>query len=328
MPLLARRTGFCVLAASLLVLSPVRAQESEDLGTALESIGQEYADNYSQPLTDALGANLNAGLFRTADFGDTGLIPVIDLYVGVAAMGAFTAGSANSFRLADEEIQTNEGRTLIVQYPDRDLPAAFGTNESPGTADIIDKQTGTKVDEVTLPGSLVNTSIAPLAVPQLGVGTVLGTDVQVRLLPEMEISDYGTVSLVGVAVRHRVSQYVPLLPVDVAVQGAWQKLTLTSGSQEEVVDASGWALNAQVSRGLPILPVTFYGGVQYEKFDVNVDYTFNSAAGSSTLRLDQSAANRVRALAGVSVELALLRLNVDYALGTNNTVSAGVGVTL
>lgn len=322
------RTGFCVLLVALLALSPSHAQESDDLGTALERIGRKYADNYAQPVTDALGADLNGGLFRTADFGDTGLIPVIDVYVGVTAMGAFTAGSTNSFRLADEEIQTDEGRTLIIEYPDRDLPAAFGKNESPGTADIIDKQTGTKVDEVTLPGSLVNTPIAPLAVPQVGIGTVLGTDAQVRVLPERQISDYGAVSLVGVAVRHRVSQYVPLLPIDVAVQGAWQELTLSSSQQGEVVNASGWALNAQVSRGIPILPVTFYGGVQYEQFDVNVDYTFSTSAGNSTLTLDQTAANSTRALAGVSIELAVLRLNVDYAVGTNNTVTAGVGVTL
>lgn len=324
----ARHTLSILLATALLILSPARAQESDDLGGALSRIGDKYADNYAQPITDALGANLNAGLFRTAEFGDTGLIPVIDLYVGAVGMGAFTAGSPESFRLANDEVQTDEGRTLIIDYPERDLPTAFGASESPGTADIIDKQTGAKVDEVTLPGSLINTSIAPLAVPHVGIGTVVGTDAQVRFLPETNISDYGSVSLFGLAVRHRISQYLPVMPVDVAVQGAWQQVKVSSPDQGEVVDASGWALNAQVSRGIPILPVSVYGGVQYEAFDVEVDYIFETTAGSSTLTLDQSAANNVRALAGVSLSLVFLRLNVDYALSSNNTVSAGVGVTL
>lgn len=317
-----------ILAIGLFVCAPAHAQQSDDLGSALQSIGQQYAGNYAQPVTDALGANLNAGLFRTADFGGTGLVPVVDIYVGVVAMGSFTAGSASSFRLSDEEIQTDDGRTLIIDYPDAALPTAFGNTGSPGTAALIDEQTGMTVEEVSLPGSLVDTPLAPLVVPQVGVGTFVGTDAQVRYLPETDVSDYGSVSFVGVAARHSVSQYIPLLPLDLAVQGSWQELTLSTTEQGKIVDASGWALNAQVSRGIPVLPVTFYGGVQYEKFDVEAGYTFNTRAGTSTITLDQSAGNRVRALAGVSISLAILRLNVDYAASSNDVVSAGVGVSL
>lgn len=322
------RTPLVILAIGLLVGAPAHAQDSDDLGSALQSIGQQYADNYSQPVTDALGADLNAGLFRTADFEGTGLIPVVDVYVGVVAMGSFTAGSASSFRLSDEQIQTDDGRTLIIDYPDAALPTAFGNPGSPGTAALIDEQTGMTVEEVSLPGSLVDTPLAPLVVPQVGVGTVLGTDAQVRYLPETEVSDYGSVGFVGVAARHSVSQYIPLLPLDVAVQGSWQKLTLSSTAQGNIVNASGWALNAQVSRGIPVLPITLYGGVQYEKFDVEAGYTFDTEAGTATITLDQSASNSVRALAGVSISLALLKINVDYARSSNDVVSAGVGVTL
>ena len=324
------RLCFGFLLGFALFASPTQAQD--DLGDALEAVGDQYANNYTQPVTDALGANLNAGLFRTAEVGGEGVLPVIDIYVGVAGMGALTAGLEDSFRLTDDQVQTENDRTLRIEYPNTDLPTAFGENESPGRADIIDQETGMKVDEAPLPPSLIDTPIAPLGVPQVGVGTVLGTDAQLRYLPETNISSYGSVSLFGLSVRHSLSQYIPLSPVNVAVQGTWQSLAL-SGTEEswnpdEIVDASGWALNAQASKDIPVLPVTFYGGVQYEQFGVDVNYTFATNGETSTIAFDQDAANSVRALAGVSVTLAVIQLNVDYALGSANAVSAGVGLAL
>jgi hypothetical protein len=334
-----RNSLYSTLAALLILplftALPAQAQDSDELANALSRVGQQYATNYTQPVTDALGADMNAGLFRTAGFDGTGLLPMIDVYVGVSVAGAFTAGSPDSFELSNDEIEAN-GRTLRIEYPNGSLPTAFGDNDSPGTAALIDTQTETQVGEVRLPGSIIDTPIAPLVVPQVGVGTVFGTDAQVRYLPEIGYNDYGSVSLFGVAVRHSLSQYIPLSPVSVAVQGSWQSLSLSGreGSQNpgEIVDASGWALNAQVSKDVPVLPITFYGGVQYEKFGVDVDYTFattvNGQEKTSRIRFEQDAANNVRALAGVSLTLALFKVNVDYALSSNNTVSAGVGLAL
>ncbi|WP_251981219.1 DUF6588 family protein, partial [Salinibacter ruber] len=75
-----------LITLAVLIVPPSQAQnrDTDELGGALSSIGQQYADNYTQPITDALGANLNAGLFRTAEVGGEGIVPVIDLYVGVA----------------------------------------------------------------------------------------------------------------------------------------------------------------------------------------------------------------------------------------------------
>jgi hypothetical protein len=318
-----------LIVLTVLIVPPTQAQD--ELGDALNSIGQQYADSYTQPVTDALGADLNAGLFRTAEVGGEGIVPAIDVYVGVAGVGALTSGSPSSFAPQGETITTDDGRTLNVSYePDR-VPTVFGEERSPGRAMITDQASGTS-ETVSLPPGLVNTSIAPLAVPQVGAGTVLGTDAQVRFLPETSISDYGSVSLFGLSVRHSLSRYIPLSPVNLAVQGTWQSLSL-SGSDDsvnpgEIVDASGWALNAQVSKSVPVAPITFYGGLQYEQFGVDVGYTFETSAGTSTVSLDQDASNNVRALAGVSVILAIVQLNVDYALASNNTVSAGVGIAL
>jgi len=326
-----------IIVAILLVglsVCPVRAQD--DVEAALSTIGQRYADNYVQPFTDALGAGLHSGMFRTAKVGGGGILPAVDLYVGVSAMGVSIGEPEDSFRLPSEQVTVEgtqgpfEERSLLIDYPDRDLPAAFGNSESPGTAEVIDvtdPNNPQTVGSVRLPGSLLDTPLAPTFVPQVGIGTVFATDVQVRFLPEVDINDYGSVSLTGVAVRHGISDYIPALPVDVALQGSWQQVDLSGPQQDDIIEGTGWAANAQISKSFAI--VTLYGGVQYETFDADIQYRFTAPTGEeTTLRLDQDASNDIRGLAGVSLSLAMFRLNVDYALSANNVVTAGIGLTL
>lgn len=336
-PLL-RRSSFLLVALALFVGAPLQshAQQSPDnLGEALNTIGQSYADSYTQPVTDALGGGLNAGLFRTASFDGTGLVPVLDVYVGVSAMGTFTAGSQSSFQPEDESIEGIGNDQTMIRYPSK-APTVFGEEEAPPDAYIDydgDRTNDVEDTDVSLPPGLINTSIAPLAVPQVGVGTVLGTDAQLRYLPETDISSYGSVSVFGLSVRHSLSQYIPLSPVALSVQGTWQSIALSGTTQDDVLEASGWALNAQISKSVPVLPVTFYGGLQYEKFTVDVNYTFEAEGRNNTtvtkdISLSQEAQNNFRALGGVSISLLFLRINADYALGANNVASVGVGVIL
>lgn len=334
---LLRRSSFIFVALALFVGAPLQshAQSPDNLSEALNTIGKSYADSYTQPVTDALGGGLNAGLFRTADFGGTGLVPVIDVYVGVAGMGTFTSGSQSSFQPEDEPIEGIGNNQTMIRYPS-EAPTVFGEEQSPSDAYIDYNGNGTQDTEdpdISLPPGLVNTSIAPLAVPQVGVGTVLGTDAQLRYLPETDISSYGSVSVFGLSVRHSLSQYIPLSPVALSVQGTWQSIAISGVQQDDVVDASGWALNAQVSKSVPVAPITFYGGLQYEKFTVDLNYAFettgpNGNTVTKDLSLEQEAQNNFRALGGVSVSLLFLRINADYALGANNVGSVGVGIIL
>lgn len=335
-----------LLLGFLLIPSPVQAQQGiddlSDLREALRVVSKGYADNYVQPVTDAFGANVNGGLFRTADVG-AGFLPLLpfDIYLGVSVSGTLTSSMKKRFTFETETF-TSDGRDFTVSIDgNNQVPTAFGQTEPTG-ADlvVVDEQTGLEVARAKAPQGLVDTPIAPLPVPQLGIGAVAGTDVQVRYFPTATLSagggSYGEVGLFGLAVRHDLDQWVPApLPFNVAVQGAWNQFSLKNdfrGESQEVLDASGWALNLQASRGVPVLPIVLYGGVQYEKFNVDYSYTLDleqSDVPPVDLRLDQTAANQFRALAGFSLTLAVLRFNVDYAIGSNqNVVTTGLGVRL
>jgi hypothetical protein len=346
--------GLALLLSIVLVPSSASAQappqdDLSDLGNALQTISEGYADNYVQPITNTFGAGVNAGLFRSADVGN-GLIPgfPLNVYLGVNVSGPLTSSLNETFTPfggGTEEFtvqQNGTPRTFVADYTGTgDVPTVFGETEPPnGRLVIRDKQTGAIVADARAPQGLLDTPIAPLIIPQLGVGSVFGTDVQVRYFPKSELSfagsSYGTVGVLGLAVRHDIDQWFPVpLPLNLAIQGAWNQFSLENtldgrNTTQEVLDASGWAVNFQASKGLPVAPITFYGGVQYETFSVDYDYTLPlNNAPDADISLSQDAENTVRGLVGVTFTAAVVRINVDYAIGNEqNIVTTGLGVRL
>lgn len=336
-------------ALALLWAVPLQAQNGlDELPSALESLGEEYANGYVQPVSDAFGATVNAGLFRTADVSE-GVLPglPVDVYLGVSASGALLGSAKTSFSPPLSETITREftedGRDVLVEttvsvFGTENVPNVLGdTNPSQQLtistrriADGVLEESETR--SVTVPPGLVDSDVAPLLVPQLGVGSFAGTDVLFRYLPDTDLtyagSTFGTVGLTGLAVRHDIDQWIPAaLPLSLATQVAWNQLSM-SRQDEEIFNASGWALNVQASKGLPIAPVVVYGGLQVERFTADYSYTLVTPAGDDlSLSFSQRASNTVRALAGVSVTLAVVRLNVDYAAANgNNVVTTGLGV--
>lgn len=337
-------SAFALLLGVLLVPSSAHAQQGlddlSDLGNALQNVSESYADNYVQPISNTFGAGVNAGLFRGADVGNS-LVPgfPLNVYLGVSVSGTLTSSMKTSFRPFGngQETFTASGREFTAIYEGAgEVPTVMGDTEPTNEyLRIIDNATGQTVLREKAPQGLVNTPVAPLVIPQLGVGSLAGTDVQLRYFPKSELSfagsGYGTVGVFGLALRHDIDQWFPApLPFNIAVQGAWNQFSLENelgpGDTQEVLGASGWALNLQASKGLPVAPITFYGGLQYEKF--NVDYNYN-LPNVGEISLSQTAANNFRGLAGVTFTAAVVRINVDYAIGSaNNVVTTGIGVRL
>lgn len=371
------RRRYSVFAAALLlavffVPSPTHAQFEEsntddlsDLRGALRSVSKGYARQYLEPVTDAFGANMNGGLFRTADVGE-GFLPMLpfDVYLGVSMSGVRTASLNERFVPGSEPVDvdpppTNPNAEAFVEFnpgTDQDVPTAFGDTDTPDASlDLVfrDENGNIATDPITgeplteslsaPPPGLIDIPVAPLPIPQIGIGSLKGTDVQFRFFPTTEVGGYGEVDLLGVALRHDLDQWINQLiptplPLEIAVQGAWNQFSLsaadsfTEGEEfEEVLDASGWSANLQVSRGVPVVPLLFYGGVQYESFDVDYSYTFqpvNSNLDPINVSLNQDAANSVRGIVGLSLTLTVVRFNIDYAVSTHDTVTAGLGIRL
>lgn len=350
-----RRISRLALALSFvgLFFLPTLAQAQDGLGdlrNQLQKVGQQYVDGYVQPISNSFGADLNGSLFRTADVGN-GFLPglPIDVYLGVGVSGALMGPANKSFAPPSEEVtrqfmrngnQVTQTSTISVIGAD-EVPNVFGDTDPSGELEIrtVTRVNGNVEEDTSttspIPPGLVDTPVAPLIVPQLGIGTIAGTDLQVRYFPKAQLSyrgqDFGKIGLLGVSVRHDLDQWIPVpLPLQLAAQGSWNQFSFSS-DEEEILDASGWALNVQASKGIPVVPVVVYGGLQYEKFTVEYSYDFQSPTGGDPIpiSLEQQASNTTRGILGLSIDLALLRINADYAVSNgNNVATVGAGIRL
>ena len=275
--------------------SAAHAQNLEDF---LSKYTGENGKGYMQPLADAFGANLNSGFFHSAR------IPRFGLHVNISFVG-MTA-------LIGDKQKTFEARTEDPFSPPvtTEAPTVFGS--------IEEKQVeGTGGTVFVFPGGL-DVKWLPLVVPQVTIGSILGTDLTVRYFGMKINDDLGEVKLLGYGLRHSISQYIPLLPVDLAV-GIFRQTFEVGG----VVEASSmnYGLEGSVAFGI----LTLYGGLSYESANLNISYEYGSGSTAENISFDLKAANSVRMIVGCSIRLAVLQLYADYNLADQSVFSAGLG---
>ena len=184
------------------------------------------------------------------------------------------------------------------------------------------KATGTYIngDNPVVADANKTLNIMPMAIPQLNIGSVWGTEVSVRYLPQITIGKYGSVDTWGIGIKHGITSHFKNFPVDAAVQFSYQTIKINDSKDINLVDASSFATSLQVSKQLSVF--TFYTGLQYEstKIDVNVNYNETSV----NMNFDNQ--NKIRGVFGLNIKLGPVNLNGDYSIGKTNSISAGFGL--
>jgi hypothetical protein len=300
---------------------------------------------YLEPFSNAVGANFNAGLFHTARVGDGAL--GFNLYLGVKMFGTFIPANQRTFSLIyDGHIAVPAVGSKSVRVPATftitDAPSIFGDTDDGAGSFIIDVDHDTTFSYLGIPfstsidlsqpsetiGGLANLPIFPLFVPQLGLGTLLGTDVMVRWLPPISIQDYGSTEIFGFGVRHSLSRYLPLLPFDAAIQMAWHEVSAVEEDGNHVFDLTSFAINVHASKRIGVL--TLYGGLQAEESTVDISYLFEEEAGVPLERVTftMESGYKARVVTGMGFHLGPVLFNLDVGFGHQTVVSTGLGVAL
>ena len=145
-----------------------------------------------------------------------------------------------------------------------------------------------------------------------------------RYIPAVDIEDV-SFDLFGIGLKHSVSQYIPLLPVDIAVQIMYNKFSLEG--PDLTIGTSNLAFNAHASRSFGLL--TLYGGLQYESTSLDIEYVFTGTELGQVLDDDKikvslDGDNSVRLTLGAALRLAFLVLNADVNFGSQTAVVAGL----
>ncbi len=323
--------------------------QGQDLNETLSQVGEAYARAYVSPLAEALGADLNTGLFHTA--GVSKRVFGINVYFGIKASAALLDNSHKSFNLVyqgnvplDVELA---GQTITMDVPATftvdNAPTIFGESQTGFATVSVDHDTTLSTLGLNLPvsfdstltpretiGGLLQTSVAPFVVPQIGLGTVFGTDIMIRWLPQIKVTDVGALELFGFGVRHNLNQYIPALPLDLSIQAAWQRIRAEDDLGAEVMDANTFAVNLALSKRIGVL--TVYGGLQTERSDISFSYIFDVNDVDPTIDADPidvdftlSSVGKTRGIFGLGLKLGPVVWNADVSVGQFTVVSAGFG---
>ncbi len=325
---LARPLG--LLLGALLLPGSALAQSVEE---ALGTLAQENARLYLEPVTRGFGHALSSTFFEGAQ--SRGLL---SFNVGVRAAAALPPERANTFRpVLPAQVHLNVRGT---QESFQDPYTASGNAESPTASgrgpglvavpqgqllEAIEETPGADPEDYHLrfPDGL-DIPAVPFVVLEGNLGVGLSTELNLRVIPSLEISDeLGAMEALGVGIRHSLSDWIMLpTPVDVAVTGGVQ-----SFSAGNYLSASGRSVGVAVGRSLGAVSVFAEGGVHTASLTVNYELE-NEALGVEGQRTRFSADTGAsgRLAAGVHLQLALLSVSGQFAAGDYNSVSIRAGL--
>ncbi len=285
-----------MLGLFLFLSSFAFSQVDKNLG----SFPMSAAKGYIQPLIDVMGANLNSGLYHSASMSK-----LFGFYIGIKGMVVFVPSSMKEF--------TAE---LGSDYNPSSVKTATVLGETDGGKTVVYKPINKNVE---LPGG-IGLSAVPLAVPQASFST-MNSEILVRFIPSIKINDdVGNINLFGIGLGHSISQYIPLFPINIAVQGVYQQLKVGS-----YLKATALNVNVHASKSFIFFGV--YAGIGYESFSTDVNYSYKPSEvdPARNISFSSKGKNNFRATAGLNFKLFLLDLNVDYSIGKVNVLSAGFG---
>lgn len=241
---------------------------------------------YLKPAGKGFGYDLNSGWINTArPYRTLGF----DIRLNVAASIVPTGDrSFNVDNLTLENLERvdgpSESQTAFGEDIEGSTMGVFGENPFTGLRQEVTRFTMPK-------GS--GFPIVPAPMIQLTVGAVKDTDVTIRYIPSVSVSDLN-VNLFGFGVKHGLNQWLPggsVLPVDLSVQLGYTKFNSDFGfdvnpevgndiynpyedqpnlwdGQAAEFEASGFTGNVLVGKNLPIISV--FAGLGLQSSEVSL----------------------------------------------------------
>ncbi len=286
---------FLSLTLFVLFTYPVFSQQDQ-----FNSLSENEVVKFAQPFATSLGEGLNTGGFYTAQVPQ-----LFGLGLTVRYMYILIPSSQMTFT-----------PSLPSGYKANTPTATFWGNEGA----IYTGPNG----YITYPNG-INQSSVPFLMPQI-TASLMGTEVLIRYLPSIKVGGKN-LDFFGIGIRHSISQYIPLIPVDVAVQLLYNKLSVSG-----LIDASSFAVNGEVSKSFD--PLTIYGGLQYETSNFDLSYTLKGDPNSGDPALRQTknisasvkGKDNFRLILGASVSFSPIVLNVDYNITSQPIICGGISL--
>ena len=174
----------------------------------------------------------------------------------------------------------------------------------------------------------VNLTKIPAGIPQVAF-SFMGTELMVRYLPKLKVSDV-ELNLLGWGLKYNFSQLILGLPLDIAAQILINNFEANYSTDDVPVadmKTSNFAFNVHASKSFGALIV--YGGLQYESTSMDLNYTYDGSGfpgvtEGDKLSINIDGDNGMRLTIGAAVKLAVIVINADFNIGSQNALVAGI----
>ncbi|MCK4357534.1 MAG: hypothetical protein KAW92_02085, partial [Candidatus Cloacimonetes bacterium] len=100
----------------------------------------------------------------------------------------------------------------------------------------------------------------------------------------------------------------------------------------DIITSNSTFFNAQVSKGLVVVPITLYGGFGFESTELTAEYeyTYQTLLGEETesVKYNIKGDNEFRGTVGLRYKLLIIDICADYSLGKYPVARVGLGFSL
>ncbi|MEO0074736.1 MAG: DUF6588 family protein [candidate division WOR-3 bacterium] len=307
----------------LVFMNLLQAQSPTDL---IQRIGEQVLTGYTRPLVSAFGSALNTGLFHTANSHKPG---GFDLQLKAMYIPIPEDGKTFQYRVPGLYVNTST-MTVDTFWFTGSASTVFGPEDST----VVYQGQDTVAIPSVLPGG-TGISFFPFIMPQLSVGVYYGSEILIRFIPSFTIPGLDEkVSFWGVGIKEDITElpfdFLQNLPVDIALQGVYQNLKVG-----DIITSSALNFNLQASKTFSV--ITPYLGLGWEdaKLNFNYDFTYDELQPNGqvqprtvNINFDVPADNKIRLVAGFSLNLGPVLFNAAYNLSKYSAISAGLGLSI
>lgn len=354
-----------ILVALLLSVMIISLQAT-DLEETLRKLTQDAARSYVNPMVSAFGSDMNSGWFHKVPPAvkqgwnfEIGLVAMGTLFIeddkffDVAGTFSFTRSQAE--QLAEDYQNEPFFDDLIAQIMQQEFelmitgptvigPSYDSTDDETAIRVHFDEQTITfyymgeylqrtlpaQVVKIEYGGLLDDLPALPLAAPQISIGTLYGTQLSFRYLPDIEtIKAIGTISYLGYGIQHNPAVWFSEpLPFDIAIAYFSQKLKI--GSLIEA-DASTYGINVSKTFGKELIHISPYLGFSAETSTMHFRYDYETGSTDpqnipEVIEIDFNVdgKNKTKFTTGLTFRLGLININADVNFAKYPSASAGV----
>jgi hypothetical protein len=165
-------------------------------------------------------------------------------------------------------------------------------------------------------------------------GSTYNTELLLRFFPKVKFSD-SKVGILGFGIKHEISSYFPMLPVDIAVQILYNNFNYEFDDGDPVnytkLKSNNFAFNLHASKTFAGMFIV-YSGLQYESSSMDFSYYFEDVnnyyptLGQKKHSLSIDGDNSFRFTLGGAVKLGVFVVNADLNLTTLTTFTTGLSL--